>query len=98
MSGESGEAVRTEFWLWDAPHVLGMPVILEVRVWQSRAHRVETPQHVFVHWESVNAAWPQSLQPEELILSPERFAQLRATDEVVLIGGPAAPTTDGPRE
>jgi hypothetical protein len=92
-----GEEVTTQYWLWEEPITrlppksLGMPAILEVRAWSCGECRVSTPQNIFVHWESINAAWPDGLQPEELIPGPEEFARLRAAGAVQPLCSGGAP-------
>jgi len=84
MSGTPTEehAFKT-YWFWPEPPRLNMPAILEVRVWESGEHRVETPHNIYVHWECIGGS---SIEVEESIITPEEFMRLKATGILVAIG------------
>ncbi|HEX5852165.1 MAG TPA: hypothetical protein VFY36_03630 [Solirubrobacteraceae bacterium] len=74
---------HTTYWMWADPSQLNMPAILEVRVWESGEHRVETPLNIYVHWECADGSLTEI---ERSIIAPEEFMQLKAAGALVSIG------------
>jgi hypothetical protein len=82
----SSERACMTYWYWADPPVVGMPVILEVRVWESGDHRVETPHNAYFHWESASGGMPDGVAAELFIVTAEQFMRLKAAGELTEIG------------
>ena len=81
----TAECAFKTYWFWPDPPRLHMPAILEVRVWESGEHRVETPHNIYVHWECAGGQVAMT-EAEESIITPEEFMRLKAADVLTPIG------------
>lgn len=89
------ERVYRAYWLWEEPPLLRLPAILEVRVWESGEHRVETPLNTYIHWECAGGE-SSGTDAEGSLVSPEEFARLKTMGALTDIGQlPVPPNMHG---
>jgi hypothetical protein len=79
------EHVYTAYWFWPNPPRLNMPAVVEVRVWESGEHKVETPLNIYIHWECAGGESSRENAKGSLV-SSEEFARLKVIGALTYIG------------